>query len=149
VTTPAPVDTDNDGVNDAADQCPTIAGPASNNGCPAWNDGEGKPGADVTLTKDPANGQIPASATCEATGGATCTIGTDGNVVVKVPAGAKDKSEITVTIKDGDKVLDTSKVTVKDPDTDGDGLTDGDEVNGTKNPFQDDKSDPNGKPGNT
>ncbi|MDK6292896.1 hypothetical protein QP095_10450, partial [Aerococcus urinae] len=51
VTAPDPVpnpDTDNDGVNDDADQCPTIAGPASNNGCPAWNDGEGKPGADVT-----------------------------------------------------------------------------------------------------
>ncbi|AIE83109.1 hypothetical protein FB03_07440 [Actinotignum schaalii] len=174
VTAPAPVpnpDGDNDGVPDATDQCPTIAGPASNNGCPAWNDGEGKPGADVTLTKDPANGPIPASATCEATGGATCTIGADGNVVVKVPADAKDKSEITVTIKDGDKVLDTSKVTVKDPDTDGDGLTDseeekigtdpnnpdtdgdgindGDEVNGTKNPFKDDKFNKDGKPGNT
>ncbi|MGJ9593517.1 Rib/alpha-like domain-containing protein [Actinotignum sp. GS-2025b] len=174
VTAPAPVpnpDGDNDGVPDAQDQCPTIAGPASNNGCPAWNDGEGKPGADVTLTKDPANGPIPTTATCEATGGATCTIGTDGNVVVKVPAGAKDKSEITVTIKDGDKVLDTSKVTVKDPDTDGDGLTDseeekigtdpknpdtdgdgindGDEVNGTKNPFKDDKFNKDGKPGNT
>ncbi|WP_126135253.1 Rib/alpha-like domain-containing protein [Actinotignum sanguinis] len=174
VTAPDPVpnpDGDNDGVPDAQDQCPTIAGPASNNGCPAWNDGEGKPGADVTLTKDPANGQIPASATCEATGGATCTIGQDGNVVVKVPADAKDKSEITVTIKDGGKTLDTSKVTVKDPDTDGDGLTDseeekigtdpknpdtdgdgindGDEVNGTKNPFKDDKFNKDGKPGNT
>ena len=174
VTAPAPVpnpDGDNDGVPDAQDQCPTIAGPASNNGCPAWNDGEGKPGADVTLTKDPANGPIPTTATCEAGNGATCTIGTDGNVVVKVPAGAKDKSEITVTIKDGDKVLDTSKVTVKDPDTDGDGLTDseeekigtdpnnpdtdgdgindGDEVNGTKNPFKDDKFNKDGKPGNT
>ncbi|MGY6603651.1 Rib/alpha-like domain-containing protein [Actinotignum sanguinis] len=174
VTAPDPVpnpDGDNDGVPDAQDQCPTIAGPASNNGCPAWNDGEGKPGTDVTLTKDPANGQIPASATCEATGGATCTIGQDGNVVVKVPADAKDKSEITVTIKDGGKTLDTSKVTVKDPDTDGDGLTDseeekigtdpknpdtdgdgindGDEVNGTKNPFKDDKFNKDGKPGNT
>ncbi|MDK8238684.1 hypothetical protein, partial [Actinomyces urogenitalis] len=69
----------------------------------------------------------PTTATCEATGGATCTIGTDGNVVVKVPADAKDKSEITVTIKDGGKTLDTSKVTVKDPDTDGDGLTDSEE----------------------
>ncbi|MDY5127013.1 hypothetical protein SC377_02470 [Actinotignum sp. SLA_B059] len=164
-------DTDGDTVPDSLDQCPTVAGPASNNGCPAWGDGDGKPGADVTLAKDPANGPIPDTATCEASNGATCSFDGDGNVVVKVPGDAKDKDEITVTIKDGDKVFDTSKVTVTDPDTDGDGLTDseeekigtdpnnpdtdgdgindGDEVNGTKNPFQDDKSDPNGKPGNT
>ncbi|MFG6161481.1 Ig-like domain-containing protein [Schaalia turicensis] len=117
-------DTDGDNVPDGKDQCPTIAGPASNNGCPAWGDGDGKPGTDVTLEKDPANGPIPSSATCEATGGATCTIGGDGNVVVKVPGDAKDKDEITVTIKDGDKVLDTSKVTVTDPDTDGDTVPD-------------------------
>ncbi|MDE1557586.1 MULTISPECIES: Ig-like domain-containing protein [Actinotignum] len=117
-------DTDGDNVPDGKDQCPTIAGPASNNGCPAWGDGDGKPGTDVTLEKDPANGPIPSSATCEATGGATCTIGGDGNVVVKIPGDAKDKDEITVTIKDGDKVLDTSKVTVTDPDTDGDTVPD-------------------------
>ncbi|MDY5156830.1 hypothetical protein, partial [Actinotignum timonense] len=164
-------DTDGDTVPDSLDQCPTVAGPASNNGCPAWGDGDGKPGADVTLAKDPANGPIPDTATCEASNGATCSFDGDGNVVVKVPGDAKDKDEITVTVKDGDKVFDTSKVTVTDPDTDGDGLTDseeekigtdpnnpdtdgdgindGDEVNGTKNPFKDDKSDPNGKPGNT
>ncbi|MDK8512929.1 Rib/alpha-like domain-containing protein, partial [Actinotignum sanguinis] len=112
VTTPAPVDTDNDGVNDDADQCPTIAGPASNNGCPAWNNGEGKPGTDVTLEKDPANGQIPATATCEAGNGATCTIGQDGNVVVKVPEGATPGTEIPVTIKNDGKTLHTPKVTV-------------------------------------
>jgi hypothetical protein len=31
---PTPVDSDGDGVPDASDQCPTQAGPASNNGCP-------------------------------------------------------------------------------------------------------------------
>ncbi|MGP2495464.1 LPXTG cell wall anchor domain-containing protein, partial [Schaalia turicensis] len=35
------------------------------------------------------------------------------------------------------------------PDTDGDGINDGDEVSGAKNPFKGDKADPNGKPGNT
>jgi hypothetical protein len=30
----APPDADSDGVADASDQCPTLAGPASNNGCP-------------------------------------------------------------------------------------------------------------------
>ncbi|MGJ9529238.1 thrombospondin type 3 repeat-containing protein, partial [Actinotignum sp. GS-2025a] len=117
-------DGDNDGTPDLKDQCPSVAGPASNNGCPAWGDGDGKPGADVTLEKDPANGPIPGSASCEATGGATCVIGEDGNVVVKVPGDAKDKDEITVTIKDGDKTFDTSKVTVTDPDTDGDTVPD-------------------------
>jgi Ca2+-binding RTX toxin-like protein len=33
----APPDTDGDGVIDTADQCPTTAGPASNNGCPVVN----------------------------------------------------------------------------------------------------------------
>ncbi|MDY5148743.1 hypothetical protein R6G73_07590 [Actinotignum sanguinis] len=117
-------DGDNDGTPDLKDRCPSVAGPASNNGCPAWGDGDGKPGADVTLEKDPANGPIPGSASCEATGGATCVIGEDGNVVVKVPGDAKDKDEITVTIKDGDKTFDTSKVTVTDPDTDGDTVPD-------------------------
>lgn len=37
----------------------------------------------------------------------------------------------------------------KNPDTDKDGISDGDEVDGSKNPFKDDKFDPNGKPGNT
>ena len=36
-----------------------------------------------------------------------------------------------------------------DPDTDKDGVNDGDEVHGSKNPFKDHKSDPNGEPGNT
>ncbi|MGJ9530211.1 Rib/alpha-like domain-containing protein [Actinotignum sp. GS-2025a] len=130
VTVPAPVDTDNDGVNDDADQCPTIAGPASNNGCPAWNNGEGKPGTDVTLTKDPKNGPIPSTATCEAGNGATCTIGTDGNVVVKIPEGTAPGTEIPVTIKNEGKTLHTPKVTVTapdpvpNPDTDNDGVND-------------------------
>ncbi|MCW1063235.1 hypothetical protein OJ587_11385, partial [Streptococcus anginosus] len=96
----------------------------------AWNNGEGKPGTDVTLTKDPKNGPIPSTATCEAGNGATCTIGTDGNVVVKIPAGATPGTDIPVTIKDGDKVLDKSKVTVTaptpvpNPDGDNDGVPD-------------------------
>ncbi|WPJ89197.1 hypothetical protein R0V15_00960 [Schaalia turicensis] len=117
-------DADNDGTPDLKDQCPSVAGPASNNGCPAWGDGDGKPGSDVTLAKDPANGPIPDTATCEASNGATCSFDGDGNVVVKVPGDAKDKDEITVTIKDGDKTFDTSKVTVTDPDTDGDTVPD-------------------------
>ena len=33
-TAPPPADTDGDGTPDAADTCPTVAGPASNGGCP-------------------------------------------------------------------------------------------------------------------
>jgi hypothetical protein len=48
VTPPPPVDTDGDGVADSSDQCPTQAGPASNNGCPlppppTDTDGDGVP----------------------------------------------------------------------------------------------------------
>lgn len=34
VEPPKPVDTDNDGVPDSTDRCPTVAGVAANNGCP-------------------------------------------------------------------------------------------------------------------
>ena len=48
---PPPADTDGDGTPDAADTCPTVAGPASNGGCPlptpapADTDGDGTPDA--------------------------------------------------------------------------------------------------------
>ena len=216
----AEADGDNDGVADSKDECPNVKGPAANNGCPAWGDGSGNPGSEVTLTKDPANGKLPKTVKCEADKGATCAIDNDGNVKVTVPADAASGTTITVTVKDGDKTLDSSTVTVTKPsaddsdgdgvsderekelgtdpnnpdtdgdgltdgqevgtdvdkdgkavkdesgkpkvddskatktdptkaDTDGDGINDGDEVSGAKNPFKDDKADPNGKPGNT
>lgn len=33
-----PLDSDGDGVIDCQDKCPSVAGPASNNGCPEWTD---------------------------------------------------------------------------------------------------------------
>lgn len=33
-----PLDSDGDGVIDCEDKCPTVEGPASNNGCPDWSD---------------------------------------------------------------------------------------------------------------
>ena len=47
---------------------------------------------------------------------------------------------------DEEKAIETDP---RNPDSDGDGINDGDEVNGTKNPFKDNKFDPSGKPGNT
>ena len=51
-TPPPPADTDGDGVPDASDNCPTVAGPTSNGGCPvppppppADSDGDGVPDA--------------------------------------------------------------------------------------------------------
>ncbi|EPD33766.1 LPXTG-domain-containing protein cell wall anchor domain, partial [Propionimicrobium lymphophilum ACS-093-V-SCH5] len=122
VVEPDKKDDDNDGVPNDQDRCQNIAGPASNNGCPAWGDGEGAPNSDVTLTKDPANGPLPSTVKCEAENGASCTIDSNGNVVVKVPADLNDGDKIVVKVKDGDKVLDTSTVTVKDGDDDHDGV---------------------------
>jgi outer membrane protein OmpA-like peptidoglycan-associated protein len=47
VAAPKPVDTDGDGIADAQDKCPKVAGPRENGGCP-WPDTDG----DGTLDKD-------------------------------------------------------------------------------------------------
>ena len=118
-------DSDGDGVADAADKCAGVAGPSANSGCPAWDDGSGTPGTDVTLPKDAKNGALPDSVKCSADNGATCSVEKDGSVKVSVPSAATPGTEITVTVKDGDKTLDTSKVTVIKPaDDDGDGVAD-------------------------
>ena len=171
VTVTKPADSDGDGTPDASDQCPNVKGPASNHGCPAWGDGSGDPGTDVTLTKDPANGKLPKTVKCEADKGATCAFDNDGNVKVTVPADAASGTTITVTVKDGDKTLDSSTVTVtkpsaddsdgdgvsderekelgtdpKNPDTDGDGLTDGQEAGTDVDKDGKAVKDENGKP---
>ena len=171
VTVTKPADSDGDGTPDASDQCPNVKGPASNHGCPAWGDGSGAPGTDVTLTKDPANGKLPKTVKCEADKGATCAFDNDGNVKVTVPADAASGTTITVTVKDGDKTLDSSTVTVtkpsaddsdgdgvsderekelgtdpKNPDTDGDGLTDGQEAGTDVDKDGKAVKDENGKP---
>ncbi len=121
----ANADSDGDGVPDAADKCAGVAGPSANSGCPAWDDGSGTPGTDVTLPKDAKNGALPDSVKCSADNGATCSVEKDGSVKVSVPSAATPGTEITVTVKDGDKTLDTSKVTVTKPaDGDGDGVPD-------------------------
>ena len=121
----ANADSDGDGVPDAADKCAGVAGPSANSGCPAWDDGSGTPGTDVTLPKDAKNGALPDSVKCSADNGATCSVEKDGSVKVSVPSAATPGTEITVTVKDGDKTLDTSKVTVIKPaDGDGDGVAD-------------------------
>ena len=121
----ANADSDGDGVPDAADKCAGVAGPSANSGCPAWDDGSGTPCTDVTLPKDAKNGALPDSVKCSADNGATCSVEKDGSVKVSVPSAATPGTEITVTVKDGDKTLDTSKVTVTKPaDGDGDGVPD-------------------------
>lgn len=115
-------DDDGDGVHNDKDRCQNIAGPASNNGCPAWNDGTGTPGKDVTLTKDPANGKLPETVKCTTDHGDICSFDGEGNLVVKVPADANDGEKIIVRVTDGDELLDVSKVTVSDPDDDNDGV---------------------------
>ncbi|WP_164518381.1 YPDG domain-containing protein, partial [Bifidobacterium castoris] len=73
--------------------------------------------------------------------------------------GSNGAASFTITVKDSTKDTDKDGLPDKEeekigtdptkPDTDGDGISDGDEVNGTKNPFPDGKHDPDGKPGNT
>ncbi|WIK88103.1 YPDG domain-containing protein [Varibaculum cambriense] len=174
-TDPTKPDSDGDGVNEgkdaSSDQCPLLAGPSSNKGCPAWGDGSGNPGSEVTLPKDDANGKLPNTVKCEADKGATCAFDNDGNVKVTVPADAASGTTITVTVKDGDKTLDSSTVTVtkpsaddtdgdgvsderekelgtdpNNPDTDGDGLTDGQEVGTDVDKDGKAVKDENGKP---
>ena len=169
----AEADGDNDGVADSKDKCPKIAGPSSNDGCPAWGDGSGAPGTDVTLTKDKDNGPLPEGTGCTTDpAGATCKVGTDGNITVTVPGDAKPDAVIKVTVKDKDgNKLDESKVTVtkpsaddsdgdgvsderekelgtdpNNPDTDGDGLTDGQEVGTDVDKDGKAVKDENGKP---
>jgi outer membrane protein OmpA-like peptidoglycan-associated protein len=83
-----PLDSDGDGVIDCEDNCPTVAGPASNNGCPDWSEisistiyfefdsDELKPEAQTELD-DLANKLNAAKEYEIVIGGHTCNIGTD------------------------------------------------------------------------
>ncbi|TSJ70381.1 hypothetical protein FPH17_11520 [Corynebacterium godavarianum] len=71
-------------------------------------------------------------------------------------SGAQDVASDSFVIakdSDGDGLPDEKEKELgTDPnkaDTDDDGINDGDEVNGSKNPFKDNKSDEDGEPGNT
>ncbi|MDO5025117.1 MAG: putative Ig domain-containing protein, partial [Trueperella sp.] len=115
-------------------------------------------GLPAGVTFDAATGVISGAPT-DATG----TLAAPGSVTITVTATDSDGNVATTTFKitandpnaDSDNDGLTDKEEVEDhktdplnPDTDKDGLTDGEEINGDKNDF-DDKSDPNGKPGNT
>ncbi|MCI7552112.1 MAG: Rib/alpha-like domain-containing protein, partial [Actinomycetaceae bacterium] len=71
------------------------------------------------------------------------TAGTDPKDPNSKPSKDSDGDGLT---DDQEKELGTDP---NKPDTDGDGVNDGDEVSGDKNPFKDNKSNPDGKPGNT
>ena len=102
----APVDTDGDGVPDATDNCPAVAGPSSNNGCPLPpdTDGDGTPDPSDNCPND---------------------FGPPSNQGCPVP---------TVDDTDGDGLIDSADTCPNDPgppsnngcplppDTDGDGV---------------------------
>ncbi len=92
-TPPPPTDTDGDGVPDASDNCPTVAGPASNNGCPIVTPPPGDVTAPVVSLTAPATGstvsgtiQVNVNAT-DASGISTVKFKVDG-----VFTGAADAS---------------------------------------------------------
>ena len=77
----------------------------------------------------------------------------DDNDSIKDDDEKKDGTDPKNDDTDGDGLKDGEEkdhgTDPLDPDTDKDGVNDGDEVHGSKNPFKDHKSDPNGEPGNT
>ncbi|MGV9187825.1 Rib/alpha-like domain-containing protein [Arcanobacterium canis] len=79
----------------------------------------------------------------------------DGKIAVTLKEGQhSDANNFGYWVdSDGDGLDDVTEKKLgtdpKSPDTDKDGVNDGDEVSGAKNPFKENKSDPKGEPGNT
>lgn len=152
-TNPADADTDKDGINDG-DELTGEKNPFDEDG--NLTEDSGKPGAPT----DPTNPDTDGDGVTDGD-----EIGTKVDENGKTVADPDQKDEPVTDPNsadtDGDGLSDGDEVNHKDkdgnldptdplnPDSDGDGLSDGDEVNGDKNPFQGDKYDPSGKPGNT
>ncbi|MGV9201759.1 Rib/alpha-like domain-containing protein, partial [Arcanobacterium canis] len=146
-----------------------------------WDDGYTTAGKPVVVSN---KGGVPEAGTTVTSSDPKAKAVIDpktGDITVTPDPEKKGGYSITVTVKDKDgKTIDTFKVHVtipafpltpavkdsdgdglsdgqekelgtdpKDPDTDKDGVNDGDEVSGAKNPFKENKSDPKGEPGNT
>jgi len=137
VTIVEPSDPDGDGVVGDKDNCPTLPGPASNNGCPDWKDKPTDPNGNATIKPDTNGKDWPkdSKVTVEVTDGpGTATIDPNtGDITVTPQPEAKDGDEIVVEVKDGDgKTIDTVTVEVI-KDSDGDGVRDNqDKCPGTK-----------------
>jgi len=137
VTIVEPSDPDGDGVVGDKDKCPTLPGPASNNGCPDWKDKPTDPNGNATIKPDTNGKDWPkdSKVTVEVTDGpGTATIDPNtGDITVTPQPEAKDGDEIVVEVKDGDgKTIDTVTVEVI-KDSDGDGVRDNqDKCPGTK-----------------
>lgn len=93
--TPPPVDTDQDGVPDSQDQCPTQAGPASNNGCPTIISVEaGK--LTVLGTAKVKSGKALVRISCKGAAGASACQG-EFQLIIKVKVGKKKKAKVIGT----------------------------------------------------
>ena len=144
-TDPNNPDTDNDGINDG-DEITGSKNPYDEDGNLTAD--SGKPGA-------PTNPTNPDTDDDGVTDGDE--IGTkvdeDGKTVDDPAQADEPKTDPNRADSDGDGLTDAEEAEIgtdpTDPDTDKDGLTDGEEVSGEKNPFKDDKFDPEGEPGNT
>ncbi len=124
------VDTDGDGVEDKRDNCPSVAGPASNKGCPVDSDGDGivddkdkcptvagiaENGGCPDVDTD-GDGVVDRMDNCPAVKGASsnkgCPLDTDGDGI----ADDKDKCPTVAGIAENNGCPDI--------DTDGDGIVD-------------------------
>ncbi|WIK58616.1 Rib/alpha-like domain-containing protein [Actinotignum urinale] len=78
---------------------------------PNWDDGSGKPGAEVVVPNT--GGKVPEGTTTDVTGPGKAKIDDKGNIVVDIDKDAKPGDKIVVTVKDKDgNVIDTATVTV-------------------------------------
>ncbi|MDO4429459.1 MAG: YPDG domain-containing protein, partial [Atopobiaceae bacterium] len=146
-TDPTSPDSDKDGVNDGDE----VSGDKN----PFDNDGDGKGDPTDPLDDDSDDDDVKDGdelGTKVDEDGKTVTDPdqdgepiTDPNTADTDNDGLDDGDELNHKDKDGNP--DPTDPT--NPDSDKDGVNDGDEVSGDKNPFKDDKYDPNGKPGNT
>ena len=147
-TNPTDPDSDDDGINDG-DEVTGDKNPFDNDGDGKGDptdpknpdsDGDGlKDGDEIGTKVDPETGKTVDDPDQK---GEPIT---DPNTADTDGDGLDDDEEVNHKDKDGK--ADPTDPT--DPDSDNDGVNDGDEVSGDKNPFKDDKYDPNGKPGNT
>ncbi|MDD7687217.1 MAG: YPDG domain-containing protein [Actinomycetaceae bacterium] len=152
-TNPADADTDKDGINDG-DEVTGEKNPYDEDG--NLTKDSGKPGAPTDPT-DPDTDNDGVKDGDEI----NTKVDENGKTVADPDQKGEPVTDPNSADTDGDGLSDGDELNHKDkdgnpdptdplsPDSDGDGLTDGDEVSGSKNPFQDDKYDPNGKPGNT
>ncbi|UEB89754.1 YPDG domain-containing protein [Dermabacter jinjuensis] len=100
-----------DGSTDKVDVTVTVTNPDAK---PEWGNGEGEPGAKVTVPNT--GGDVPEGSTTEVEGPGKVEIGENGELIVTIDENAKPGDKIVIVVKDpeGNKIGE-STVTVTEP----------------------------------